>query len=448
MITTPTVSGKPGQAPTDLSCDLYPLIGSHSTWTDPRGPVSATVGSVRYKTNMIIYQAFRYELDPTNIQRGRLASHSGAARYAWNWGLEQVKVALERRAAGDLEASVPDAMQLHRAWNAWKKKPGNCDWWSENSKCAYQEAFRDLDRACNTFWRARKVGRRVGFPKFKKKGRADHFRLTQPIRVQPHSVVLPKIGAIRTKEATSKLRGRILSASCRRDADRWFVSLCVRVDRPDPIARSGAVLGIDRGLRTFAVQSDGCTIDSPRAHDVGLRKLRRLSKAVARKRPGSRNRMKARRALARHHRRMGNQRRDALHKVTTKLAKTNSVIVLEDLHIAGLARNHHIARRLHDQGWAELQTQLAYKTTWYGSQLLLAPRFYPSSRICSNCGAVRAKLRLCERVYSCMSCGLRIDRDLNAAVNLARLTELSPQVLRRLETPVETAALATSETAT
>lgn len=397
---------------------------------------------------MIIYQAFRYELDPTNMQKGRLASHSGAARYAWNWGLEQVKLALERRAAGDLEASVPDAMQLHRSWNAWKKKPGNCEWWSENSKCSYQEAFRDLDRACNAFWRARRAGRRVGFPKFKKKGRADHFRLTQPIRVQPYAVVLPRIGTIRTKEATRKLRGRILSATCRREADHWFVSLCVQIDRPDPVAIEGSAIGVDRGLRTFAVQSDGSIIDSPKAHDRGLRRLRRLNRSVTRKRPGSRNRTKARMALARHHRRMSNQRRDALHKVTTKLAKTKPVIVLEDLNVAGLARNHRVARRLHDQGWAEFQAQLAYKTTWYGSQLLLAPRFYPSSRICSNCGAVRAKLRLSERTYSCMSCGLRIDRDLNAALNLARLTELSPQVLRRLETPVETAALASSETTT
>jgi putative transposase len=395
---------------------------------------------------VIIYQAFRYELDPTNVQRGRLASHAGAARYAWNWALEQIKTALNTRAAGDGTASVPNAIELHRMWNAWKKRPGNCAWWSENSKCAYQEAFRDLDRACNAYWRARRAGRRVGFPKFKKKGRADHFRLTQPIRIHPHAVVLPRIGAIRTKEATTKLRGRILSATCRREADRWFVSLCVRTDRPDSVVVDGTTIGIDRGIRTFGALSDGGIIENPQALEGGLRKLRRLNKGLARKRPASRNRAKARVALARHHRRMGNQRRDALHKVTTKLSKTKKVIVVEDLHTAGLIRNRHVARRLSDQGWAEFQSQLAYKTTWYGSKLLLAPRFYPSSRICSNCGAVRAKLCLSERMFSCKSCGIRIDRDQNAARNLARLTELSPQVLRRLETPVEMAALAASET--
>jgi putative transposase len=397
---------------------------------------------------VIVYRAYRYELDPTNVQRGRLASHAGAGRYAWNWGLEQIKTALDARIAGDATASVPNAIELHRMWNVWKKQPGNCTWWTENSKCVYQEAFRDLDRACNMFWRARRAGRRSGFPKFKKKGRADHFRLTQPIRIQPHAVVLPRLGAIRTKEATTKLRGHILSASCRREADRWYVSLSVRADQSDPVVVDGPAVGIDRGLRNFGVLSDGGIVDNPRALEEGLRRLRRLNKAVARKRPGSKNRDKARMALARHHRRMRNQRRDAIHKATTRLAKSKRTIVMEDLHTAGLARNRHVARRLYDQGWAEFQSQLAYKTTWYGSKLLLAPRFYPSSRTCSNCGAVRAKLRLSERMYSCLSCSLRIDRDLNAATNLARLVETSPQVLRRLEMPVETAALAASETTT
>jgi putative transposase len=137
-------------------------------------------------------------------------------------------------------------------WNAWKKQPGNCEWWSENAKCAYQEAFRDLDRALTAYWRARRIGRRVGFPGFKKKGRADHSRLTQPIRIQSHAVVLPRIGAIRTKEATTKLRGRILSATCRREADRWLVSLCVRTDRPDPVVADQAVVGIDRASEPSA----------------------------------------------------------------------------------------------------------------------------------------------------------------------------------------------------
>lgn len=130
-------------------------------------------------------------------------------------------------------------------------------------------------------------------------------------------------------------------------------------------------------------------------------------------------------ALARHHRRTRNQRRDALHKATTELARTKPIIVMEDLHVAGLARNRRLARRVLDQGWTEFQRQLVYKTTWYGSKLLLVPRFYPSSKTCSGCGAVKAKLPLSERTYRCERCGMMLDRDLNAARNLAALVDAS-----------------------
>jgi putative transposase len=154
-----------------------------------------------------------------------------------------------------------------------------------------------------------------------------------------------------------------------------------------------------------------------------LRILRRRARAVSRKQKGSRNHAKAVLALARCHRRVRNQRLDALHKATTALAKAKSVIVVEDLHVAGMVRNRHLARAISDQGWAEFQRQLTYKTTWYGSRLLVAPRFYPSSKTCSGCGLVKADLPLGVRVFGCQACGLVMDRDLNAARNLARLAE-------------------------
>ena len=243
------------------------------------------------------------------------------------------------------------------------------------------------------------------------------------IRVEQGIVVLPRIGRVATKEATGKFRGRILSATCRREADRWYVALTVEVTRPDPVGVAGPVVGIDRGITTFAVCSDGTSIQGPRAHARGLRGLRRRSRAVSRKQPGSANRRKAARALARAHRRIRNQRVDALHKATTSLAKAKSVIVVEDLHVAGMVRNRHLARAMYVQGWAEFQRQLAYKTAWYGSKLLVAPRFFPSSKTCSRCGLVKAVLPLEMRVFGCERCGLVIDRDMNAARNLARLVE-------------------------
>jgi len=227
-------------------------------------------------------------------------------------------------------------------------------------------------------------------PRWKKRGRCpDRFRLTGTIKVEPDAVVLPRLGRVATKEPTGKFAkwgGRVLSATCRREADRWYCSLTVEVTRPDPAPVAGPVVGVDRGIHTFAVCSDGTSINSPKALRRNLRTLRHRSRAVSRKQKGSRNRAKATLALARCHRKVRNQRLDALHKATTKLAKAKSVIVVEDLHVAGLVRNRSLARAISDQGWAAFHRQLAYKCEWYGSRLLLAPRFYPSSKRCSACG--------------------------------------------------------------
>jgi putative transposase len=371
----------------------------------------------RYDPVMLVRQAFRYELAPTATQRAALSNHAGAARWAWNWGLAVRRKAWQRR------RQTLGAVELHRLLNRLKRTPGHA-WLYEVSKCAPQEGLRDLDRAYANWWRGRTQGRPVGYPRFKKRGRCpDRFRLTGAIGVQPGAVVLPRIGRVATKEPTGKFRGRILSATCRREADRWYVALTVETARPDPAPVAGPVVGVDRGITAFAVCSDATRIHSPRALDHSIRKLRRRARAVSRKQRGSRNRARAVLALARLHRRVRNQRLDALHKATTALAKTKSVIVVEDLHVAGLLRNRHLARAISDQGWAQFQGQLAYKCRWYGSRLVVAPRFYPSSKTCSGCGVVKATLPLGARAFVCAACGLVLDRDLNAARNLAKLAE-------------------------
>jgi putative transposase len=365
---------------------------------------------------MLIRQAFRYELAPTATQRVALVRHAGAARWTWNWGLSVRRKAWHRR------AERLGAFELHRLLNRLKQTT-RYQWLYEVSKCAPQEALRDLDRAYTNYWRGRKAGRRVGPPRFRKRGRCpDRFRLTGAIHVQDGAVVLPRIGRVSTKEPTGKFRGRVLSATCRREADRWYVAVTVEVERPDAAPVEGPVVRVDRGITTFAVCSNGTRIDSPRALERDLHRLRRRGRAVARKRPGSGNRRKAALALARCHRRIRNQRVDALHKATTALAKAKSVIVVEDLQVAGMLRNRQLARSISDQGWGEFHRQLAYKTVWYGSKLVVAPRFYPSSKRCSGCGQVKALLRLAVRVFCCQGCGLMMDRDLNAARNLAHLS--------------------------
>jgi putative transposase len=215
-----------------------------------------------------------------------------------------------------------------------------------------------------------------------------------------------------------------LAATISRIADRWHVSFTVEVQRrTPPNNRRNAVVGVDAGVRHLAVLSTGMVIENPRALQRSQHKLRRLNRELARRRPNSRRRNQTRRRLARVHARAANLRHDALHKLTTTLATQYSTVVVERLNLAGLVRNRRMARALSDAGLAGLRRQLTYKTAWYGSRLIVADRFYPSSKTCSACGWTKAKITLAERIFSCEGCGLRLDRDINAARNLAKLVE-------------------------
>ncbi|WP_448595187.1 RNA-guided endonuclease InsQ/TnpB family protein, partial [Thermoflexus hugenholtzii] len=304
--------------------------------------------------------------------------------------------------------------------------------------------FRDLERA----FRNGREGR-ANFPRFKrKKALADNkARLTGSIRVTPRHVQLPRIGKVRTKERTDALlallqsgKARVLSATISREADRWLVSLTCEVERPDPEPREVQgpedVVGIDVGLESFAVLSDGTRIEAPKPLAKALRLLKRRSRQLSRKQKRtvveqdpetgkerkrtvfSRNYEKAALRLARLQRRIRNIRRDFLHKVTTELAKTKPVLVVEDLNVRGLARSPYLSRSILDVGWGMFRRMLEYKCRWYGSVLITAPRHFPSTRMCSRCGGVGPALPLSRRAFRCEVCGLEMDRDLNAACNL------------------------------
>jgi putative transposase len=380
-----------------------------------------------------VIQAYRFALDPTPRQRRALASHCGAARVAYNWGLHLVKARLDQRRL-DPNVQVPWTLPaLRREWNRAKYQVA--PWWAENSKEAYSSGLDGLARALKNFSDSRS-GRRKGdpvrFPHKKRKGRCrDACRFTTgPLRVEADRkhITLPRIGRLRTHESTRKLArrlengtARILAATVSRTADCWFVAFTCEVQRTIPSGTAGGVIGVDVGVHQLAVLSSGVIILNPRALQRSLRKLRRVNRALHRRRPQSRRRKQSRRQLARVHARATNLRRDALHKLTTALATQHGTIVVEQLNVAGMVRNRRLARALSDVGLAEMRRQLAYKTAWYGSQLLVADRFFPSSKTCSACGWAKAKLTLAERTFICEACGLRLDRDLNAARNLAKL---------------------------
>jgi putative transposase len=383
-----------------------------------------------------VIQAYQFALDPTPRKQGSLASHTGAAQFAYNWALELVTTRLDQRVAGQ-HVQVPWTLpELRREWN--KTKQQVAPWWAENSKEAYNSGLDALARALKN-WSDSRGGHRkgppIGFPRRKKKRRARvacRFT-TGAIRVLPDRkhVQLPRIGVVKTHESTKKLArrleqgtARILAATISRKADRWYVSFTVEVERSIPASNGKlSVVGVDTGVRNLAVLSTGMVIPNPRPLERSLRTLRRLNRQLARQRPKSKNRNQTRRRLARVHARVANVRRDGLHRLTTTLATEHGTVVVEQLNIAAMVRNRRLARAIADTGMAELRRLLTYKTGWYGTRLMVADRFYPSSKTCSACGWVKAKLTLAERTFTCEACGQVTDRDLNAARNLAKLVE-------------------------
>ncbi|WP_326638750.1 IS607 family element RNA-guided endonuclease TnpB [Streptosporangium sp. NBC_01755] len=401
---------------------------------------------------MWVQQAYRFALDPAPAQAGALFSHGGAARFAFNWALGLVKAALSQReaektygVATELLTEVPWSLYaLRRRWNV--AKDGVAPWWGENSKEAYNSGLEALARALRNWADSRtgkRKGKKVGFPRFKSKHRttpACRFS-TGTIRVEAdrRHVTLPRLGTIRTCESTRKLArhlergtGRILSATIRWEGGRWFVSFTCEIDRAEHVpARPGAVVGVDLGVKALAVLSTGQVVDNPRHHRSALRRLRRLNRQLARqagprtsaggrREPSARWR-KTKAALGKAHARAARQRRDGLHKLTSELARLYGTVVVENLNVSGMLANRRLARAVADVGMGEVRRQLTYKTGWGGGQLVVASRWYPSSKTCSGCGVVKAKLALSERIFECGGCGLVLDRDLNAARNLATL---------------------------
>jgi putative transposase len=414
---------------------------------------------------MLVTQAYRYALDPSERHQRALASHCGAARFAYNWGLDLVKQYLDDRAAGK-EVEVPWTLPaLRREWNLAKHK--DAPWWRENSKEAYNTGLDALARALKNWSESKygdRAGRRVGFPRFKAKRRARQACrfTTGVIRIEPdrHHVVLPRIGRIHTHESTRKLArrleartARILAATIAGHGGRWHVSFTVEVQRAVPSTATATqhkakMVGVDVGLRHLAVLSSGEVFPNPRPLDRARRRLRRLNRQLARRqgprtpdgirRTPSNGWQQTQQSLACTHARVAHLRREGLHQFTSWLATSYDIIVIEDLNVSGMIGNRHLARAISDAGFGELRRQLAYKTVWYGSTLVRAARWYPSSKICSACGTATAKLPLSVRIFRCEACGICTDRDLNAAQNLVALANaLVAGSGPETETPVE-----------
>jgi putative transposase len=338
-------------------------------------------------------------------------------------------------AAYEATGETLTAMDLHKELNQLKKT--EFSWMYAVSKCAPQEALRNLDAAFAQFFRRvklKKAGKwrgKVGFPRYKaRKHGVGKFRLTGTIKVFEGHIQLPRLGKLKLKERgylpTQEVH--ILSATVSEQAGRWFVSVQVEEELQKPEPAQGAVVGVDLGVTNLATCSDGRVYPNPQALQQVDKRLRRLQRKLSRQQKGSHNREKTRKQLARLHFRAANLRKDSLQKATSGILAKNKPaaqrpqsVVLEDLNVGGMLQNRKLARAVADVGLSTFRFQIGYKAQWYGSQVLLADRWYPSSKTCSACGQVQADLSLSVRTYRCGNCGLIIDRDLNAARNLANL---------------------------
>jgi putative transposase len=376
---------------------------------------------------MQVTRGYKTELDLNNAQKTACLKHAGAARFAYNWGLSRYE---EEYKAG---RKTPSAASLHKELNALKQT--DLPWLYEVSKCAPQEALRDLEKAFKNFFRKcklKKMGKwkgKCGYPKFKSKKKGiGSFRLTGHIHVEEGHIQLPRLGRLRLKEkGYIPTKGvKILSATVSEQAGRWFVSVQVEEEQPDPSLAMGHTVGVDLGIKTLATCSDGTVMQNPKALISNLKKLQRLSRRHSRKQKGSKNRAKATRKLARLHAHIANIRHDIQHKATSWIiAKTKPdqerpcCIVMEDLNVSGMLKNRKLAHAIADVGFSEFRILIEYKAKYAGSLVYTVSQWEPSSKTCSCCGWIDEHLTLSDRIFHCKECGYVIDRDLNAAINLA-----------------------------
>jgi putative transposase len=407
-------------------CDQLPAMCQHASKKD-----TITAGK-RFLTSWVkkiivnmqeIIRAYKTELKLNNKQITDCTNHANAARFTWNWGLAR------RSEAYKEHGETLNAISLHKELNSLKKT--SFAWMYSVSKCAPQEALRDLDKAYANFF-----AHRAKFPKFKsKKDAKKHlsFRLTGAIRVFIDSVQLPRLGRLRLKESGYIPQdAHILSATVSEKAGRWFVSIQVKEEINIPV-NTGEVVGVDLGIKTMAYVSDGEVFENPKVLKRYERKLKRAQRKVSRRVKGSNNRARAVKELQIIHKRIRDIRTDAIHNATSYLAKTKSVIGIEDLNVSGMMKNHCLAKAIADVGMSEFRREMEYKCKWYGSELVIADRFFPSSKMCSRCGHVNKSLTLAQRTFVCDECGFTLDRDHNASLNLRQVAVSSTDTLK---TPV------------
>lgn len=362
----------------------------------------------------MIKKAYQYRVYPTNTQEQAIAQHFGCVRFAYNWALNK------KIEAYQTEQKTLSCFHLTKELTVLKKQD-ELSWLGDVYSQCLQMALRNLDTAFKKFFREKN-----GFPKFKSKRypvQSCQFPQGVKVDVEASTIYFPKIGHVKTKLHRS-FEGKVKTVTLRRTATgKYFVSLLV--ETPDTIAQKPAIahdttVGIDLGIKDFAILSNGHKVENPKLLKKSLKRLKRLQQQVSRKQKGGRNRDKARQRLARQHEKVGNQRKDFLHKLTYALTHTDDIdtFALETLNVKGMVKNHCLAQAISDVGWRQFNDFLDYKAEWYGKNILRIGQFEPSSKLCSVCGYVQHNLTLADRCWTCPECTTQHDRDVNAAQNI------------------------------
>jgi putative transposase len=360
--------------------------------------------------------AHKIALDLTQDQEAYCRRAAGTARLTYNWGLAKWQ---RQYHTGE----KPTAAKLKQQWNALKYE--RYPWLQDIHRDAHAQPFANLQSAFHAFFqnlkdrKAGKTKRKVGYPTFKKKGHHDSFYIANDkVQVQGKRLRIPKLGWVRMREAV-RFTGKLMAAVISRTADRWYVSLSVQVEPlPPPCETQAGRCGVDLGIRHLA------TLSTPREHIDGpnplkgaLKKLRRLNRELARRVKFSAHWHQTKRKLGRLHARIAALRADSLHKLTTRLTQTYREIVIEDLYVAGMVQNRTLARAISDMGLGMFRQMLIYKAEASGTQLVVADRWFPSTKLC-RCGGVNETITLADTVFVCPACGFNDDRDFHAADNL------------------------------
>lgn len=368
--------------------------------------------------------AHKIEIEPSKAAVAFFSNCAGAARYGYNWALNGWNT--------QYEAGVkPSAYSLKKDFNAFK---ADLPWSAEIPAAVFSNATLNLGVAFKNFFK--KTGKHPAFKSRHKAKKSFNPWDGGRISLDGGRVRIPNFGWVRLRESL-RFVGRIVQGVVSEKAGKWFLTVTVDVENHEKPRASSNAIGLDLGVKALVVDSNGITHEGPKPLKKLLKKLQRLSRRLSRKVKGSANRAKAKLEVARLHARIANIRSDYQHNLTTRIVLENTDIAIEDLNVSGMVRNHCLARSLMDQAFGEFRQILTYKAALYGSVIHVVDRWFPSSKTCSRCKNKKDSLSLSVRTYQCEVCGLEIDRDLNAAINLVKQIP----VLDRQLTPTESSPL-------